>query len=436
MTYSIWRGLALALALSAGFSACDSAENDDEDEEPTPAERLCNTLRQKIQSCGSATPCDEAMVKDCASIAGIMSDPYLAAATKCIEAGGVPQQCFVDALSELKPTAAHQAFGEQFCSECLLGVPGCVDTLFSGGDGEGAIAGKIIMPFGDALVGELASECASGLTCAATFLECAKGVIIKRAIPDNTLQCLLDTLTGNVEPGMESDCSTSSSSASGGGMACLDAEQCASGQVCDANTQRCIAAECAMGSDCPSGELCLVQIPMSDTGACYAGCAPFGAGGCAADQTCIDATGEGTTGVCFFTGTATLGQPCEDHDVSSGCVAGQFCADQGQGNECLEQCDFWGGTGTCSDSSQSCYLMNACIDSPYVDPVGVGQNCTSSALAGDMCAPAGDRMLGSCQDAGPGLLCYGFCRTAQSDCGPGQTCVSFGPELEEFGLCM
>jgi len=171
----------------------------------TPAERMCSSVSDAINSCGSATLCDQALVADCADVVGLLSDSYLESAATCIEGGGVPQSCMVDALGALQPTAAHGAFGASFCETCAFGLPGCEETLFSG-EGEFAVVGKLLLPFSDSLVEELAATCtASALDCP-NIPQCFQGVIAQHALPENTIACVVDNFTGAAPPEEASTC--------------------------------------------------------------------------------------------------------------------------------------------------------------------------------------------------------------------------------------
>src|SRR6185503_1604316 len=125
--------------------------------------------------CGPVSPCDEAIVQDCSDVAGILSDGYLRAATACVEASGSWASCALSATSELAPTEAHRAFAKAFCSECALGVPGCEEAFFDAEDPDLALVGSLMLPLGDELVAEIGSECATGITCLATFSSCVQG---------------------------------------------------------------------------------------------------------------------------------------------------------------------------------------------------------------------------------------------------------------------
>ena len=184
-----------------GAGACgDDETGSTPEKEKTPAEAFCEEVAARVTRCGPATPCDEALVADCADLAGILSDGYLTAATKCLEAGGSVTQCLQEGLGGLAPTDAHRAFASQFCGECLLGVPGCEDAFFSGDGSDASLAGNVVIPFGDGLVEELAATCATGVTCLATFSSCAQQVLVGRALPDNVATCMLDQLLGTAPP--------------------------------------------------------------------------------------------------------------------------------------------------------------------------------------------------------------------------------------------
>jgi hypothetical protein len=160
----------------------------------TAAQRFCEHVSDRVERCGAASPCDEAMVADCADVTGVLSDAYLDAATDCLEADGEIFGCLRASLGVVAPSDAHRAFAATFCSECLQGLPGCEGAFFSSDGSDASLAGKLVMPFGDSLVNELAATCASGLTCLATFTSCAQQVLVQRALPEQTATCFVDSL--------------------------------------------------------------------------------------------------------------------------------------------------------------------------------------------------------------------------------------------------
>lgn len=187
-----------ALLLLAGLLGCTKPA------EETPAERFCSTLSAYATACPAlATPCDQAMIADCTSVVGLVSDGFLQSASDCIANGGSPLTCLGGAIVGLKPSPAHEAFVVQFCDECALGVGGCVEVLLGTSEGppELAAASALILPLGDSLVDALREQCASGLGCLATFPTCAQKVLLEQAIPEQTLQCVLDSFQGKLPEG-------------------------------------------------------------------------------------------------------------------------------------------------------------------------------------------------------------------------------------------
>jgi hypothetical protein len=230
----------------------------------------------------------------------------------------------------------------------------------------------------------------------------------------------------------------------GGGVAgCLDAEDCANNgsQICDPPTKTCAAPQCSVASPtCPNPkDLCLIQFPNSNNAACYPSCQPFSAT-CPSGQDCLDATGEGMVGACVHVGTHKLGDACSQHDVTSDCVVGHDCRDQGQGQgpECLQHCNYWGPSASCTDPVQHCHFMGLCLDTPgSVDPAGIGGACSVNATKGQSCAKVGDEINGSCQDTGQAeLVCLKHCRmSVATDCAAPQVCNAFPAPWELFGVC-
>ncbi len=217
-------GLAAAMVATI-LSACSGEEGDDGSSsnsapsaaQLTPAEQTCQAIAEMVNQCGATTPCDQALLDDCAQLTSMLNDGYLNAMTQCVGAEKKsPAYCLIGAIEQVQATTAHQSFADQFCSECLFGVPGCSDLILGTGDADNeyaAAARKVIFSLGDSLVDELRDQCTSGMTCAAEFPECAKGVLLARAIPDNTLNCMLNTLT---DPPADLDPGSCGSAGSGG----------------------------------------------------------------------------------------------------------------------------------------------------------------------------------------------------------------------------
>jgi hypothetical protein len=243
--------------ISAGLVfACGDDEGGGDGGPPakTPAQLFCEAVEKKVTECGAATPCDQALVGDCGEVVAVLSDSYIQAATACIEAGGGPLGCLGSSLGAAEPSAAHQAFASQFCSSCAFGVTGCEGLFFSQGEGsEVAVAGALVLPFGDDVVNELATECASGITCLATFTSCAQGVLASRAIPDQTLGCVVDSLTNPVASSANDACASGTATQTGtdtGGGTGTQTMNCVDDGVCSPYDEGCICADCVAHPSC------------------------------------------------------------------------------------------------------------------------------------------------------------------------------------------
>lgn len=188
-----------SLLLGAALTAPGCGGGKSGKPEQSPADQFCGSLSEYVNACAAAaTPCDQAMIEDCTSVVGLVSDGFLRTASDCIQGGGSPFSCLAGAIQGLAPSAAHEAFVAQFCDECAFGIGGCEDVLLGRSEGppELAAASVLVLPLGDSLVDALREECASGLGCLATFPNCAQKVLAQQVIPENTLQCLLDSFSG------------------------------------------------------------------------------------------------------------------------------------------------------------------------------------------------------------------------------------------------
>ena len=216
---SLVSALLLAAALPLGAIACGDSEpapGEDKPAKQTAAQKACAMVTEYVTKCGGG-PCDEAISTDCADVAAMLSDQALGNLTESIGGGGAPLGCMVESVSGRAPTAAHDELVKSFCNGCVgIGADKCIETFFAE-DSAVAAARNVLLPLGDDLVNQIAAECTTGLGCAATFLECAKGVIAERALPDATLACVVGTLLDPASVPPASTCSVGGDGATSGG---------------------------------------------------------------------------------------------------------------------------------------------------------------------------------------------------------------------------
>jgi len=144
----------------------------------TPGQKLCKAAAEAASQCGESS-CDAALATDCTEVVTVLSDPLIGGAKDCIEGGGEVLACFVSATDGLVVGAGQQAFADAFCADCAFNAPGCDQIA------------NVTTAFGDDVLDEIASTCFTGLTCVASLPSCVQGVLVARAIPDATAECLV-----------------------------------------------------------------------------------------------------------------------------------------------------------------------------------------------------------------------------------------------------
>jgi hypothetical protein len=144
----------------------------------TAGQKLCKVAAEAASQCGEGS-CDAALAADCTEVVTVLSDPLIGGAKDCIEGGGEVLSCFVSATDGLVVGAAQQSFADAFCADCAFNAPGCDQIA------------NVTTAFGDDVLDEIASTCFTGLTCVASLPSCVQGVLVARAIPDATAQCLV-----------------------------------------------------------------------------------------------------------------------------------------------------------------------------------------------------------------------------------------------------
>jgi hypothetical protein len=247
------------------------------------------------------------------------------------------------------------------------------------------------------------------------------------------------------------------------GRPCTRQGECpnASLQACDPRTLSCAAIQCSSSAPaCPGADVCVVQDPLFDAGACYQACAPFTSGACPDGQTCVVVDYMGQQGVCKWAGPEdpSTFQDCSPQHASTGCGPGEVCATDAiywHAGLCYPQCDFFADDPGCA--SGRCWLKGHDqdeIDTNWLCGVGdchFGGLCTDEvddpAFYGEDCDPehegwpcAGEETrMGVCKDG----VCTEQCLLEGGDCPPDQACepwlIAEGTDAERaipgVGLC-
>lgn len=184
----------------------------------TAGERMCASLKDAVARCGGGT-CDQALVDDCAKLSGVLSDPYLGATADCLDKSGAPTGCLASSLSALAPTPGQEKFVQAFCDQCPpVPIPGCVDALLGKGNVPEQLKSvrQVLSPLGDPVLSDIEQQCFGGMTCLAELSSCVQQVLVARAVPTNTVQCLLGGLMS--DPGSKApSCGEDGGSGGAGG---------------------------------------------------------------------------------------------------------------------------------------------------------------------------------------------------------------------------
>jgi hypothetical protein len=170
--------------VAVGTSGCgdDAGSGGGGDGKPaeTAGEKLCKAAAEAASACGEGS-CDAALAADCTEVVTVLSDPLIGGARECIEGGGEVLACLVSAAQGLPVGDAQTRFADGFCNDCALGAPGCDQIA------------NLTTAFGDDVLDEIASTCFGGLTCLPSLPSCVQGVLVARAIPEATAQCLVSS---------------------------------------------------------------------------------------------------------------------------------------------------------------------------------------------------------------------------------------------------
>ncbi|APR80947.1 Hypothetical protein A7982_06294 [Minicystis rosea] len=249
----VFSAAALPVGCGGGGTTDGTGGSSSSNPQLTAGEELCATIQKYVNKCGSPSPCEQALVDDCAKVVDLLSDQFLRSATSCILGGGSPIGCLGSSFTGLTPTEPQKQFASTFCEKCTGGlVPSCTDLFF----GEGSVpeqlqvAGKVILPLGDALVGKLETDCASAnpVTCVANFSNCAQATLVKQALPTNTVACLFDSLLNPKPEDQKPTCMISGTGGAGGGGS--NSASSGTGTSTSSSSSSSGGNGCATGSDC------------------------------------------------------------------------------------------------------------------------------------------------------------------------------------------
>lgn len=203
-----------------------------------------------------------------------------------------------------------------------------------------------------------------------------------------------------------------------GGLECVRARDCDTGQSCVNNVcQSPPAAECDARTPCPSTEdvcrnfTCVPETSPECTDR----------QDCASNEVCVDGTCEAQTTACVFNNECDGDGKCVDGACAASCADGQGC---GQNERCIE--------GLCEPvecrRSSDCDAGDICVDALCEQACSVDTECAPGFLcqSARYCAPDPDVTCRINSECGRDEICVqGECQTPCScnqQCATGETC--------------
>lgn len=218
-------GAALLLVAcgSEPYAAGGSAVGNENDVNGTQqASGLCTEMTKLPEKCsaaasGAAGACIAKLASTCDGFSKLLNPKLVDAATSCMaeaSCDAAPMSCLAKSATALEPTDAQTKLAKAFCDSCSpVSGAACEKTFLS----PASPLGKILLPLGDGVANDIGEQCATGITCGATFPTCAQGVVTKalaESLDKDGVECLLTALAGAADSGSSS--SSSGGSSSGG----------------------------------------------------------------------------------------------------------------------------------------------------------------------------------------------------------------------------
>lgn len=159
------------------------------------AATLCEGLQGYVSACGSLSPCENALVRDCGALEGALSDNFAVAATDCLNNLGTPMSCMLDAVGQTPSSAKLQEFATTVCLCSSGSGDGCEEEFLTGDNSDVGRAGRLARMVNDQVLAEVETECTGGEACTDNFEDCFIDVL-GRSVPSETSSCVADAVLG------------------------------------------------------------------------------------------------------------------------------------------------------------------------------------------------------------------------------------------------
>jgi hypothetical protein len=344
------------------LAACSSSETAPATT-PTPEAGFCDSLASAYTKCGGAGSCGASMSADCTKLASLLSPSVLDGAKGCVEStacGGDPLACLGKALGDAKPSAAQTKLATNYCESCsVIGGDACTTAFFGTAQIPGL--GFALLPFGDAPLAEIDSECTKSVlgkaACQAAFTTCLTATTtnyLATTLSADSAKCLVNGIkAGLAGVGRDSGADGAPSDE------CKDCAGCCQDGVCQSGDK-----SSACGGSGGACESCQGTATCTD-GKCTTVCGPDNCAGCCnANGTCSTANANNACGSGGAACTACTGSKvcdkgqCIETSCKASCTSG-CCSSAG--------CQTGTATAACGSGGNACSVC------------GTGQACAGGA---------------------------------------------------------
>jgi hypothetical protein len=198
------RLIRIAGVIAAGIAGLAGAGCEDDSHRSGGPDDFCGVMRGYISACGTLSPCESAIVRDCATVETSFATSFIEEIASCMRALGTPMHCIAEAFDTTVSSARLESFSTTICLECGSGAGPCEAEVTAGtADHALARAGRLARVLSPSLLDAVETECATGSGCADTFEVCAAGVLA-RSLPAESVACVMAAvLDGDVSDGCE-----------------------------------------------------------------------------------------------------------------------------------------------------------------------------------------------------------------------------------------
>jgi hypothetical protein len=198
------RSALAALALPALLVACAAGGDPTKvtPNEVASPKSACGALASWGQKCSeqaSLATCGGKIVDGCADLASALNTGVVEEARTCMAGASCedgPAKCLASAAANARPTAAHRALADAYCSKC---APQLGDACKDPATNE--VLAKLTLPLADAIVDDVRERCTTTTGCAATFPACAQAAVLKglsKSLSTETAKCVAESVMSQV----------------------------------------------------------------------------------------------------------------------------------------------------------------------------------------------------------------------------------------------